>query len=89
MNPTRGPTRGAAIEPDRAQYGFHELQLSEDTGHGMFLDDYHPWPAQHGLYELDHGSTNFDILCAESGLPSDLSVTRWNGDWPRRRSTRS
>ena len=34
--------------PPRGPYGFAELALSEDTGEGMFLDDYHRWLAEQG-----------------------------------------
>ena len=66
--------------PPRGPYGFRELALAEDTGCGMFLDDYHPWLAQQGLYEWEHGLTNYDILPAVSSLPEEKTVTAWTGE---------
>jgi len=65
--------------PPRGPYGFQGLALAEDTGCGMFLDDYHPWLAQQELYEWEHGLDNYDILPGVSHLPEEKTVTGWVG----------
>ncbi|MEK6647346.1 MAG: sulfatase-like hydrolase/transferase [Candidatus Firestonebacteria bacterium] len=66
--------------PTRGPYGFKELILSEDTGTGMFLDDYHPWLAKQGYMEWSHGLDNYDILSVENYLPKNKTVTHWNSE---------
>ncbi|HBE02975.1 MAG TPA: hypothetical protein DC049_10955 [Spirochaetia bacterium] len=68
------------MSPVRGPYGFRKLMLSEDTGDGMFLDDYHRELAENGFSEWDHGLTNYDILETDGCLPEEKTVTRWNGD---------
>lgn len=65
--------------PPRGPYGFRELVLSEDTGPGIFLDDFHPWLASQGLIERCHGLDNWDLLSCVNPLPEDKTVTAWNG----------
>lgn len=66
--------------PPRGPYGFKELILSEDTGPGMFLDDYHPWLANQGFVEWGHGLDNYDLLSVKNSLLEDKTVTSWSGN---------
>jgi len=66
------------MQPPRGPYGFDELILSEDTGPGMFLDDFHRHCAEEGYVEWTHGLDNFDVLPVENPLPEDKTVTWWN-----------
>lgn len=68
------------LVPPRADVGFDEMILAEDTGTNMVLDDYHPELARSGDVEWAHGLTNHDVLGVASRLAEEKTVTRWNGD---------
>jgi arylsulfatase len=67
------------MAPPRGSYGFESMRLAEDTGPGVFLDDYHPWLAEKGGVEWAHGLDNFDILPARSQLRPEETCTWWTG----------
>jgi len=67
------------MDPPRGPYGFREIVLSEDTGPGVFLDDFHRWLAGQGHVECSHGLDNCDVLSCRNPLGQEHTVTAWNG----------
>jgi arylsulfatase A-like enzyme len=68
------------MTPPRGPYGFDHLALSEDTGPGIWLDDFHPWCSHNGFVAEEHGLNGWEVLSTAVPLPDERTVTHWNGE---------